>query len=78
MFYHFITIKILIIKYFQIRRTIKVKHGNLWLHLKKDGGSIFRIACDLVYDKRNRCETYILAKTWDMAHVGQDFHREIR
>jgi hypothetical protein len=39
MFYHLITTKILIIKKFQIRWTIKIRHGNLWLHLKWDGGS---------------------------------------
>jgi hypothetical protein len=40
MFYHLTTTKILIINFFQIRRTIKVEHGNLWLHLKWDGESI--------------------------------------
>ena len=38
MFYHLITIKILIIRKIQIRRIIKVVHRNSWLHLKLDGG----------------------------------------
>lgn len=37
MFYHLLTIKILIINQIQIKQTIKNKHGNLWLHLKWDG-----------------------------------------
>ena len=41
MFYHLITIKILIIKKFQIRRTIKVGRGNSWLHLFWNGGSTY-------------------------------------
>ena len=40
MFYHLITTKLLIIKKFQIKRTIKVGFGNSWLHLFWDGGSI--------------------------------------
>jgi hypothetical protein len=31
------------LKFFQIRRTIKVEHGKAWLHLKWDRGSIIFI-----------------------------------
>lgn len=41
MFYHLITTKILIIKRIQIRRTIKIGHGNSQLHLKWDGGCTY-------------------------------------
>jgi hypothetical protein len=37
MFYNLITTKILIIQKFQIKRMIKVGHGNSWLHLFCDG-----------------------------------------